>query len=132
MDATCQASSGVNAKTDTQSRLRQAGTTPRDESQPLVGFKPLTLQKLAGTRPEPAVSVPSEKGTCPVESNRAANARKFLGDCVGYFVDRSFVIAWRFQFYQAPDDYRTCPRARRVKQHIVRLSGNLVFQPRFD
>ena len=66
MRATDQASSGVSANTEMQSRLRHAGTTPRDENQPLVGLSPAMLQKPAGTRPEPAVSVPSANGTWPV------------------------------------------------------------------
>ena len=48
-----------------QSMLRQAGTRPVLGSQPLVGLSPTILLKPAGTRPEPAVSVPSEKGTRP-------------------------------------------------------------------
>lgn len=37
-------------------------------NEPLVGFKPTTLLKAAGTRPEPAVSVPKEKVTWPEET----------------------------------------------------------------
>ena len=35
----------------TQSRLRQAGTTPLADSRPRVGFTPTRLLKAAGTRP---------------------------------------------------------------------------------
>jgi hypothetical protein len=44
---------------------RQAGTTPRVETAPTVGFSPTTFPNAAGTRPEPAVSVPSATGTMP-------------------------------------------------------------------
>src|SRR6516162_3793028 len=59
------ASSTVSASTETQSRVRQAGTTPAVETRPRLGFKPTTLLKPAGTRPDPAVSVPSASGTRP-------------------------------------------------------------------
>src|SRR3954466_6788086 len=49
-----------------QSSDRQAGTTPRVETAPSVGLSPTRLFKPAGTRPEPAVSVPSAKLTNPV------------------------------------------------------------------
>ncbi|MNY03404.1 hypothetical protein D3C86_1360200 [compost metagenome] len=45
----------------TQSSVRQAGTTPAVEIKPLVAFIPTRLFNAAGTRPEPAVSVPNEK-----------------------------------------------------------------------
>ena len=48
-----------------QSSVRQAGTRPRVDSQPLVGLSPTILLKPAGTRPEPAVSVPRAKATRP-------------------------------------------------------------------
>ena len=51
---------------DTQSTLCAAGTTPRALIRPRDGFRPTMLFRPAGTRPEPAVSVPSEKSTCPV------------------------------------------------------------------
>src|SRR6185295_14883123 len=59
------ASSQVREKIDTQSRLRQAGTTPAALNSPRLGLSPTVLVKAAGTRPEPAVSVPSAKPTCP-------------------------------------------------------------------
>ena len=57
--------------TDTQSRLRQAGTTPRVLTIPRVGFKPTILLNAAGTRPEPAVSVPSANATNPAATATA-------------------------------------------------------------
>ena len=59
------ASSTVSAKIDTQSSVRQAGTTPVVETSPRLGLSPTILLKAAGTRPEPAVSVPSDSGTMP-------------------------------------------------------------------
>ena len=47
------------------SSVRQAGTTPRAESAPSVGFSPTMLLSPAGTRPDPAVSVPRLKLTAP-------------------------------------------------------------------
>ena len=46
--------------------LRQAGIKPVVENQPLVGFSPTILLWPAGTRPEPAVSVPKLNGTWPL------------------------------------------------------------------
>src|SRR3546814_12913888 len=57
------------AKTVMQSRVRHAGTSPAVLQRPLLGLKPSRWLKAAGTRPEPAVSVPSATGTSP-----AANA----------------------------------------------------------
>ncbi len=59
------ASSTVSANTDTQSSVRQAGTTPQVEIMPRLGFSPTMLLSAAGTRPDPAVSVPSASGTSP-------------------------------------------------------------------
>jgi hypothetical protein len=56
----------VVAKIETQSTFCAAGTTPRAEIKPRVGFRPTMLFKPAGTRPEPAVSVPSEKSAKPL------------------------------------------------------------------
>ncbi len=61
----------VKAKIDTQSSDRQAGTTPRVLIRPRVGLSPTMLLKLAGMRPDPAVSVPSEKLTNPVATATA-------------------------------------------------------------
>src|SRR3546814_4150928 len=69
--ATLSASATVSAKTDTQSSVRHAGTTPRVLSQPLVGLSPTMLLKPAGTRPEPAVSVPSAKAASPRATTRS-------------------------------------------------------------
>jgi hypothetical protein len=49
----------------TQSSDRQAGTTPVPVTKPFVGFNPTMLLNPAGTRPDPAVSVPSAKATSP-------------------------------------------------------------------
>src|SRR5580704_9140274 len=65
MFATQAASSTVSARIETQSSVRQAGTTPVVGSHPRVGFKPTMLFIPAGTRPEPAVSVPRANGTIP-------------------------------------------------------------------
>src|SRR6185369_14278951 len=54
------ASRAVLEKIETQSRDRQAGTTPLALKRPRVGLRPTRLLNAAGTRPEPAVSVPSE------------------------------------------------------------------------
>ncbi len=60
------AMSTVRAKMETQSTLCAAGTTPRALINPLEGLSPTMLLSPAGTRPEPAVSVPSAKSTWPV------------------------------------------------------------------
>ncbi len=57
--------------TDTQSNDRIAGTTPSFDSRPGVGFAPTMPHKAAGTRPEPAVSVPSANDTSPVATTIA-------------------------------------------------------------
>ncbi len=69
--STSSASSAVSAKIETQSSERQAGTTPRVLIRPRVGLRPMRLLKAAGTRPEPAVSVPSEKLTSPAATATA-------------------------------------------------------------
>ena len=58
----------------TQSRLRQAGNTPRVETRPQLGFQPTSRWKAAGTRPEPAVSVPRAKSTRPAATAEALPA----------------------------------------------------------
>ena len=63
--STASASAHESANTDTQSSDLQAGTTPSVLKRPGVGFRPTMLLKPAGTRPEPAVSVPSAKLTRP-------------------------------------------------------------------
>jgi hypothetical protein len=65
------ASSTVSAKIETQSSMRQAGTTPAVEINPRLGFSPTMLLSIAGTRPEPAVSVPSASGTSPADTATA-------------------------------------------------------------
>jgi hypothetical protein len=65
------ASRAVRAKIDTQSSERQAGTTPRVLTRPKLGFRPTKLLNAAGTRPEPAVSVPREQLASPVATATA-------------------------------------------------------------
>src|SRR3954454_14247778 len=59
------ASSTVRANSDTQSMLAQAGTTPSVGSRPGVGLSPTIPLNAAGTRPEPAVSVPRARSAMP-------------------------------------------------------------------
>ena len=54
-----------------QSSVRHAGTRPALEISPRLGFNPTMLLSIAGTRPEPAVSVPSASGTRPAETATA-------------------------------------------------------------
>ena len=61
----------MSANTETQSSERQAGTTPVVLKTPRVGLSPTMLLKAAGTRPEPAVSVPSAKLTSPAATATA-------------------------------------------------------------
>src|SRR5580658_9851493 len=70
-EATKAASATVRARIETQSSVRQAGTMPVVENQPRVGFRPTILLKPAGTRPEPAVSVPRANGTNPRATTEA-------------------------------------------------------------
>src|SRR5258708_34672518 len=63
--STWSASAQESANTEMQSSDRQAGTEPSLLTRPGVGLRPTMLLKPAGTRPEPAVSVPSEKLTRP-------------------------------------------------------------------
>jgi len=69
--STAVASGTVSANTETQSSERQAGTTTRALTRPRVGFSPTILLNAAGTRPEPAVSVPSAKATRPAATATA-------------------------------------------------------------
>ena len=62
---TAAASAGVAANTPTQSSDRQAGTTPAVLRRPRVGFSAAMPLSAAGTRPDPAVSVPRANGTSP-------------------------------------------------------------------
>ena len=61
----CRARSSERAKTVTQSSDRQAGTTPVAGMTPRVGLTPTMPFSAAGTRPEPAVSVPRARSTRP-------------------------------------------------------------------
>ncbi len=65
------ASSTLSENTDTQSSVRHAGTRPAVEISPRLGFSPTMLLSIAGTRPEPAVSVPNASGTSPAETATA-------------------------------------------------------------
>ena len=58
------------------SYVRHAGTTPVLDKLPRVGFKPTMLLSAAGTLPEPAVSVPSEKVTIPWATETAAQMER--------------------------------------------------------
>ena len=71
MSKTAAASAHDNAKIDTQSSERQAGTTPAVLSSPRDGLRPTMLLKAAGTRPDPAVSVPSANVTRPLATATA-------------------------------------------------------------
>ena len=59
------ASATVRVKVVTQSSDRHAGSTPEVEIRPLVALTPTMPLNAAGTRPEPAVSVPSASATSP-------------------------------------------------------------------
>ena len=61
----------MSAKIDTQSSERHAGTTPLVLRNPQVGLRPTRLLNEAGTRPDPAVSVPKEKLTSPAATATA-------------------------------------------------------------
>src|SRR6266566_4391278 len=59
------ASATVLVNVVTQSSVGQAGNTPLVGTRPRVGFRPTMPLNAAGTRPLPAVSVPSASGTTP-------------------------------------------------------------------
>ncbi len=63
ISSTAPAARTVGARTETASKERQAGTTPVVLTIPRVGFSPTIPLQAAGTRPEPAVSVPRAKST---------------------------------------------------------------------
>ena len=65
------ASATSRVNTLTQSSDRQAGTTPLVPTSPRVGFSPTIPFSAAGTRPEPAVSVPRAKATMPAATATA-------------------------------------------------------------
>ena len=54
-----------------QSSERQAGSMPVADSRPMLGLSPTRLLKQAGTRPEPAVSVPRLKQANPLATATA-------------------------------------------------------------
>ncbi len=53
------------ANTETQSSVRHAGTTPVTGTRPRVGLTPTRPCSAAGTRPDPAVSVPRARSAIP-------------------------------------------------------------------
>ena len=59
------ASEILSAKTVTQSKDAQAGTTPLVDHAPIGGLYPTRLFNIAGTLPDPAVSVPKAKVAKP-------------------------------------------------------------------
>src|SRR3954447_15747921 len=65
------ASATVRVKVVTQSSDGAAGSTPRVGTRPRVGFIPTSPLNAAGTRPLPAVSVPSASGTTPAATATA-------------------------------------------------------------
>jgi hypothetical protein len=65
------ASPTVRVSVVTQSSDRHAGMSPRVEMSPRVGLTPTMPLSAAGTRPEPAVSVPSASGTSPAATATA-------------------------------------------------------------
>src|SRR5947209_18980693 len=69
--STLHASATISEKIDTQSSVRHAGTTPVFGISPSDGFRPTMLLSMPGTRPEPAVAVPSEIGTRPAATAAA-------------------------------------------------------------
>src|SRR5882762_10952600 len=71
IESTSAASSTSEVRVVMQSSVRQAGTRPRELQRPRVGFQPTRLLNAAGTRPEPAVSEPSAKGTTPAATRTA-------------------------------------------------------------
>src|SRR5882757_3436568 len=58
-------SSTLEVRNDTQSWCKQAGETPLADTVPLVGLNPQIPLNIAGTRIEPAVSLPRENDTSP-------------------------------------------------------------------
>ena len=71
MFSTVRASSQFKLKIETQSSDWQAGTTRLQLTMPREGLSPTMLLNAAGTRPEPAVSVPRAKLTDPVATATA-------------------------------------------------------------
>src|SRR4051794_9780420 len=65
------ASATVRVKVVTQSSDGAAGSTPWVGTRPRVGFIPTSPLNAAGTRPLPAVSVPSASGTTPAATATA-------------------------------------------------------------
>ena len=70
------ASSTVSANTDTQSSVRQAGTTPAVETRPRLGLRPTMLLSPAGTRPgSGGVGAERERNEAGADRDRRTRAR---------------------------------------------------------
>ena len=69
--STSAASSSLSVNTVMQSMVRQAGTRPCVLHRPFDGLRPTRWLNAAGTRPDPAVSVPSAKATSPAATATA-------------------------------------------------------------
>ena len=78
-----QASATLAANTETQSSVRQAGSMPRGEMAPTLGFSPTMPFSMAGTRPEPAVSVPRLSAAMPRATATAEPDDEPPGTCPG-------------------------------------------------
>src|SRR4051794_8296048 len=65
------ANATVRVRVVTQSSDGAAGSTPRVGTTPRVGLRPTRPLNAAGTRPLPAVSVPSARGTTPTATATA-------------------------------------------------------------
>ena len=61
----CSATGSSRAKIVVQSSVRQAGTVPRVGTSPRVGLIATMPWNAAGTRPDPAVSVPTPRSAMP-------------------------------------------------------------------
>ena len=71
----------MRANTEIVSTDRHAGTIPLAGTLPMVGFSPTILPNAAGTRPEPAVSVPSATSTIPAATATAEPEEEPPGTC---------------------------------------------------
>jgi hypothetical protein len=70
-DSTSRASAALVAKMLGQSSDAHAGTTPSVLTRPRLGLMPTVPVRAAGTRPDPAVSVPMANGTRPAATATA-------------------------------------------------------------
>src|ERR1700722_4756394 len=76
------AASPVQANTEIVSSDRQAGTVPTVEMAPKVGFSPTMLPNAAGTRPEPAGSVPGGMSAIPAATATPDPDEEPPGACI--------------------------------------------------